>query len=40
MFEHKVVRPHNPLVRGFDEVFYAAAFQAYGGAEIGYQKAC
>ena len=23
MFEHKVVRPHNPLMRGFDEVFYA-----------------
>ena len=23
VFEHKVVRPHNPLVRGFDEVFYA-----------------
>ncbi len=23
VFEHKVVRPSNPLVRGFDEVFYA-----------------
>ena len=23
VFEHKVLRPHNPLVRGFDEVFYA-----------------
>ena len=23
VFEHKVVRPHNPLVRGFDEIFYA-----------------
>lgn len=23
IFEHKVVRPHNPLVRGFDEIFYA-----------------
>ena len=23
VFEHKVVRPYNPLVRGFDEVFYA-----------------
>lgn len=23
VFEHKVVRPHNPLVRGFDEMFYA-----------------
>ena len=23
VFEHKVVRPHNPLVRGFDETFYA-----------------
>lgn len=23
VFEHKVVRSHNPLVRGFDEVFYA-----------------
>lgn len=23
VFEHRVVRPHNPLVRGFDEVFYA-----------------
>lgn len=23
VFEHKVVRPHNPLVRGFDEFFYA-----------------
>ncbi|NLW78572.1 MAG: homoserine O-succinyltransferase [Ruminococcaceae bacterium] len=23
VFEHKVVRPGNPLVRGFDEVFYA-----------------
>lgn len=23
VFEHKVIRPHNPLVRGFDEVFYA-----------------
>ena len=23
VFEHKVVRPHNPLMRGFDEVFYA-----------------
>ena len=24
IFEHKVIRPHNPLVRGFDEIFYAA----------------
>ena len=23
IFEHKVLRPHNPLVRGFDEIFYA-----------------
>ena len=23
VFEHTVVRPHNPLVRGFDEIFYA-----------------
>lgn len=23
VFEHRVLRPHNPLVRGFDEVFYA-----------------
>jgi len=23
VFEHKVIRTHNPLVRGFDEVFYA-----------------
>ncbi len=23
VFEHKVTRPHNPLVRGFDEIFYA-----------------
>lgn len=23
IFEHKVIRPHNPLVRGFDEMFYA-----------------
>lgn len=23
VFEHKVIRPHNPLVRGFDEIFYA-----------------
>lgn len=23
VFEHRVTRPHNPLVRGFDEVFYA-----------------
>ncbi len=23
VFEHKVVRPYNPLMRGFDEVFYA-----------------
>jgi len=23
VFEHHVTRPHNPLVRGFDEVFYA-----------------
>ena len=23
VFEHKVTRPANPLVRGFDEVFYA-----------------
>ena len=23
IYEHKVVRPHNPLVRGFDEIFYA-----------------
>ena len=23
VFEHKVIRPHNPLVRGFDEMFYA-----------------
>ena len=23
VFEHRVVRPSNPLVRGFDEVFYA-----------------
>ena len=22
-FEHRVIRPSNPLVRGFDEVFYA-----------------
>lgn len=23
VFEHRVVRPSNPLVRGFDEIFYA-----------------
>lgn len=23
VFEHEVIRPHNPLVRGFDSVFYA-----------------
>ncbi len=23
VFEHRVLRPHNPLVRGFDEIFYA-----------------
>lgn len=23
VFEHKLIRPHNPLVRGFDETFYA-----------------
>ena len=23
IFEHRVTRPSNPLVRGFDEVFYA-----------------
>lgn len=23
VFEHKVIRPHNPLMRGFDEIFYA-----------------
>ncbi len=23
VYEHRVVRPNNPLVRGFDEVFYA-----------------
>jgi homoserine O-succinyltransferase len=23
VFEHKVLRPHNPLMRGFDEIFYA-----------------
>ena len=23
VFEHRVVRPHNPMVRGFDEIFYA-----------------
>ena len=23
MFEHRLTRPANPLVRGFDEVFYA-----------------
>ena len=23
VFEHNFVRPHNPLVRGFDEIFYA-----------------
>ena len=23
VYEHKVVRPHNPLMRGFDEIFYA-----------------
>lgn len=23
IFEHKVIRPHNPLMRGFDEIFYA-----------------
>ena len=23
VFEHKVLRPHNPLMRGFDEFFYA-----------------
>jgi len=23
VFEHKVVRPYNPLMRGFDEIFYA-----------------
>ena len=25
VFEHRVIRPSNPLVRGFDEVFYAPA---------------
>lgn len=23
VFEHKVIRPHTPLMRGFDEIFYA-----------------
>jgi len=23
IYEHKVVRPHNPLMRGFDEIFFA-----------------
>lgn len=23
VYEHRVLRPHNPLVRGFDEIFYA-----------------
>ena len=23
VYEHKVIRPHNPLMRGFDETFYA-----------------
>lgn len=23
VFEHRVTRPHNPLMRGFDEIFYA-----------------
>ena len=23
VFEHKVIRPYNPLVRGFDEIFYS-----------------
>jgi len=23
VFEHKVIRPHNPLMRGFDEMFFA-----------------
>ena len=23
VFEHRVIRPHNPLVRGFDELFFA-----------------
>ncbi len=33
VFEHKVTRPANPLVRGFDEVFYAptAAIPASAG---------
>ena len=45
VFEHRVIRPSNPLVRGFDEVFYAphsrwagldrAAIDACGGSAQG-----
>ena len=45
VFEHRVTRPSNPLVRGFDEVFYAphsrwagldrAAIDACGGSAQG-----
>ncbi len=32
VFEQKVKRPHNPLMRGFDETFYDP-FQTYGSEE-------
>mgnify|MGYP000839551066 FL=1 len=45
VFEHRVIRPSNPLVRGFDEIFYAphsrwagldrAAIDACGGSAQG-----
>ena len=38
VFEHKVLRPHNPLVRGFDEIFLCAAFQTHRGAQRRYSK--
>ena len=37
VFEHRVVRPHNPLVRGFDEIFVCAALETYGDPEMRYR---
>lgn len=39
IFEHRVVRPNNPLVRGFDEVFYAP-HSRYTGIDKADVEAC
>ena len=38
VFEHKVLRPHNPLVRGFDEYVLCSAFQTHRSAQRRYSK--